>query len=265
VGSDQGFTDAIPPVGKLFRDNQGTNVQGHCSGTLFTVRYVITAAHCLYSNGEMSSETGYTGYNITHEHLWFAADESFGSDQGSDISSAQAPYRFLKIVHSWVPQCWVDGDMGCDYGVAEVEPYSDGSYVGSYTGTFPLVWQYGVYSGQQFYLYGYPASNAFALSQYGYGDSPYYCRDSYDSYIIYPGGTATGLSAANCKMTGGASGGPVFTQLSDGHWYVAGVNNWGNRYNTTGSIGNSEEYLAWNYWRSSNFGAFLCGNFPVCG
>lgn len=262
VGSAKGFTNTIPPVGKFFRDNLGRGVSSHCSGTLFADGLVITAAHCLYANAETAPEAGFTGYHIQHEQLWFAADESFASDGGSDINSASAPYNYLKVVNSWVPQCWAEGNPDCDYGVAELQPYSDGSYVGSYTHTFPLMWSYGAPAGSQFYLFGYPASNAFANAVNGYGDRPYYCNDTYDGKYVQIGSTRE-LAASECNATGGISGGPVFTTGSDGNWYVAGVVNRAAKANTTGTLSPSQEWTSWVYWNSS-FGAFICGNFPVC-
>jgi hypothetical protein len=262
VGSEKGFTNAIPPVGKFFRNNLGRGVSSHCSGTLFANGLVITAAHCLYANAETAPEAGFTGYHIQHETLWFAADETFASDGGSDINSASAPYNYLKVVNSWVPQCWAEGNPDCDYGVAELQPYSDGSYVGSYTHTFPLMWNYGAPASSQFYLFGYPASNAFAKAANGYGDRPYFCNDTYDAKVVQIGSTRE-LAAAECNATGGISGGPVFTKASDGNWYVVGVVNRGATQNTTGQLSPQQEWNSWVYW-NSNFGSFICGNFPVC-
>jgi V8-like Glu-specific endopeptidase len=262
VGSDKGFTNAIPPVGKFFRSNLGRGVSSHCSGTLFANGLVITAAHCLYANAETAPEAGFTGYHIQHETLWFAADETFAADGGSDINSASAPYNYLKVVNSWVPQCWAEGNPDCDYGVAELQPYADGSYVGSYTHTFPLMWNYGAPTGSQFYLFGYPASNAFAYAANGYGDRPYYCNDTYDAKVVQIGSTRE-LAASECNATGGISGGPVFTRASDGNWYVVGVVNRGATQNTTGQLSPQQEWNSWVYWNGS-FGSFICGNFPIC-
>jgi hypothetical protein len=161
-----------------------------------------------------------------------------------------------------VPQCWAEGNPDCDYGVAELQPYSNGTYVGSYTHTFPLMWSYGASIGTQFYLYGYPASNAFSSAANGYGDRPYFCNDHYDAGVVQIGSTRE-LTAAECSGNGGISGGPVFTKGSDGNWYVAGVVNRAATENATGKLTPQQEFNSWVYW-SSSFGAFICGNFPVC-
>jgi hypothetical protein len=263
VGAEFGFSAPIPPSGKIFRDNLGTAVSGHCSGTLFTNGLLITAAHCLYSNAETAPDMGFTGYDIEHQRLWFAADETFGSDQSSDIASASAPYDLLPITRSWVPQCWASGNPNCDFGVAEVAPYEDGTYVGEYTGTFPLMWTYSASAGAQFYLFGYPATNAFAEARFGYGDTPFFCNDTYDDKVVTVG-SSTELAALECPGNGGMSGGPVFTKAANGYWYIAGVVNRSTKGNTTGQLARSQEFVSWDYWESSLFGAFLCGNFPVC-
>ncbi|MGC2373658.1 MAG: hypothetical protein WA484_07265 [Solirubrobacteraceae bacterium] len=269
-----GYREPLPAVGKLFRDELGKIVVGHCTGTMITDRLLITAGHCLYSNSLTSSSDGFSGAMIEHEQLWFAADESFGGERtpasGQDVAtaSANAPYYFLKIVRSWVPSCWQSGDGGCDYGIAEVEPYSDGSYVGSYTGTYPLMWGWSVSDGQQFYLMGYPASQYFGTAAANYGDTPYYCDHRYDQAHLTtaenPGiawlGTGYYIYAKGCPMTGGFSGGPVFTQGSNGTWYIGGVDN---IYDNDGSSNGFASYNGFNYW-TSVFGQFLCGVAPIC-
>jgi hypothetical protein len=274
----QGYRAPLAAVGKIWRAPT-TGLQGHCSGTMIGANVLLTAGHCLYSNDNSSSEDGFTGYIQQHWALYFTPDSTAGPNNGAnaaspDVNIADAPYGWLPIVNSWVPRCYEtpepDGgsdDGKCDWGIAQIGAYSDGSYAGNLTGTFPIAWNFPPQSGQEFYLMGYPGTGAFAQPAADYGDVPYFCNDSYDGRLLTAAqapltGTGTYIDAWGCEMTGGASGGPVFTKLADGNWYINGVNNIGG---WTAGLARTDPNaigvdMAWSYF-DSDFGTFYCSVF----
>ena len=144
-------------------------------------------------------------------------------------------------------------------------------YPGQQTGTFPVMWSFSPSAGTGFYLMGYPADGqrdaswnclaGFCTAQNGFGDLPFYCSESFDGNYLTASndpvnaamlGTGYYLRSNGCKMNGGVSGGPVFTDYGN-TWYVNGVNNMGAKAGTTGFGADME----WN-WLSSRFGSFFC-------
>jgi V8-like Glu-specific endopeptidase len=247
---DANFTASpLPAVVRLYQSGSPVPDHGWCSGALLKRGIVLTAAHCLYDNGE---EDG----SVAH---WYAfANGQMQVVPGNTVDASgnnSVPYGVWNVAHVFVPPQYVgqspNDDITYDWGIVQLAPAADGSYAGDYTGTLTATWSVsGINSNTELWSTGYPASGIFRQPSFSYGERQFFCDSTLDSvsvsgqsyWLVYP-----------CKGTGGISGGPMFTKLSDGSWTIIGVHNRGD------SQGDPTLYFgknAHNIWADARFGAF---------
>ena len=140
-------------------------------------------------------------------------------------------YGVWQVTRTYVPAGWQQDDGGLDWGLMVVAPDSTGHYPGDYAGTYAARWDAPIGLGTRFFNVGYPASGPFRTPQYFYGGGQYFCDTTWDPQYNSNDNTYTqssfNIDIYPCEMNGGESGGPVFAQLSDGTWWIVGVNNRG--------------------------------------
>jgi hypothetical protein len=261
AATSQGFlARTIRQVGKIWK-----NGRGHCTGTLIARGIILTAGHCLYVNAEVARESNYTlpqGYvldqgdtlEFTPNSAWNGTVPILETDS-ADAETVYAPDHVWRITRSYVPQCFADNNMQCDYGLAELEPSSNGGYVGDDIGYWPIRTEMAIPLGAHFYDVGYSASGVFRTGRNGYGNAQYFCDVSWqgeyfsDANVTSGGGNLATDNLAltqntynGCQHMGGASGGPVFIEMSDGSWVVNGVNSSGPSNGQWGFL------ISWNYF-----------------
>jgi Trypsin len=222
----------VQPVVRFYK-----NGSGWCSGTLLTRGIVLTAAHCLVSNGSY--------YNPTSLIVTPA-------NQLSTSGAAVAPYGNFHVRRSIVPQGYYDGtDIGLDWGFVEVSADANGWYPGDYTGTYSATWNADVRSEQVLSRTGYPGELPFTNPANGGGNVQYHCNAPWSGRHEYFG-SSYALYDEPCEMNGGSSGGPVFWyDASAGKWTIVGVNNRAAR-DPQSNIGLN----ALSFYFNSNFGTF---------
>jgi hypothetical protein len=177
---------------------------------------VLTAGHCLYEQG--------SGY---YPDISFNPGQTWETLPGYGLDIYNPVYGEWAAKYWWVTQGWTDGDGGVDWGLVELYPDANGNYPGDYTGTFLAQANITYYPGAHVYPVGYPALGVFADLHEGYGQ--YYCDTNWEAGDwAYTANTGSNFELYHrCIMTGGASGGPVFVELSDGRWVIGGVANRG--------------------------------------
>jgi hypothetical protein len=155
-----------------------------------------------------------------------------------------------------------ESGAGADWGIIEVNPNASGYGPGNYYGTFNATWD--VTTIDQLYSFGYPVAGAFRQARYGGGGLLAYCDVKWGSEFVssdptYPNGSDPYgqpyylVNVTPCIETGGASGGPVFTELNGG-WTIIGVNNRGPKIPATDTT-TAGPWIA-TFWLNDYFGAF---------
>jgi hypothetical protein len=248
--ANQGFlATALPQVGKIWN-----NGGGHCTGTLVVRGIMITAGHCLYTNPEVRREAANSGVdaplgylNDQGNTLEFTPNSAWNGNNpivettGLDAQTVYAPAGVWPIVRTWVPQCFADNNMQCDVGFAELAGADNNQYyVGDTVGYWPIRTEMAIPLGAHYYDVGYSASGVFRDTRNGYGNAQYFCDVSWNGErfrspevtsdvdnLATDDATKTADTTSGCQHMGGASGGPVFIELTDGSWAINGVNSSG--------------------------------------
>ena len=234
--------------------NGGQTRDDFCSGSMIENGLVLTAGHCVYSNGQDGqSENGFVGYFPMSTYV-VVPENNWSGNQ------AVAPYGGWTVRNMWTTaQYGVGDELGGDWGIIELNPNAQGKYPGD-VGIEPYTATWNELKIDDLYSIGYATAGAFGQTQYGDGNSQYFCVDTWDQatdeqvdpmmYGTSPYGNYYGLVLQPCGLTAGASGGPVFTEV-DGSWTIIGVNNRA-PLPTQNAIGTY--MLSW--WLDSSFGAF---------
>ena len=210
---------------------------GHCSGTLLTRGWILTAGHCVHD--------GYKGGGyISPGRLKVVP----GNSASNGLRTK--PYGEYLVRRVLAADGWESvTQLGQDWGMIEVYPNGSGYYPGDYTGTYSATWNADVDEGEVLSRTGYPGEPPFEYAQYGGGEYQYHCNHYWSGELVRDG-LALGLYDKPCNANGGASGGPVFWY--DGtRWTIIGVNNRGDRDPITNWGMN-----ATSFWFDNYFGQF---------
>jgi V8-like Glu-specific endopeptidase len=197
---------------------------GWCSGSFIGNGLFLTAAHCLYDTGQEGGAVGAFDKSRMFVVPGNTVD-SFGAP-----ASAQGTYA---VAENYYPVGYAQGDTSLDWGITVVRPDAQGRYPGQSTGTYTAYAGVTLPPGAPIHASGYPASGIFGTASYFYGSGQYFCNGTFDGDGWWQRGTAANRLDAgtwvyySCEMTGGSSGGPVFTQFRDGSWGLFGVVNRG--------------------------------------
>ena len=185
----EGWAPGPSPMGRLW-----VGARGRCTGTLVAAGYVLTAAHCLWEgNGYLSDTAAMT----------FVPGNAFaGNGIAGEAATAVSPYGAWLVDRSYVPTCWTGGHVpACDVGFARLRPRG-GRRAGDVAGTYATAVGACCGPADDVIAGGYPGSGPLFGSYAGsYGNAPYFCG----------GRPAPGSRLRGCAMTGGASGGPVWS------------------------------------------------------
>jgi hypothetical protein len=201
----QGFPGTTAPaVGALYY--QGRKI---CTATVVDPTLVLTAAHCIWSNGNY----------LDIRQMRFSPGETYLD--ANVPGSVQQPFGVWALSNMWVPESYRSGDFSADYALLEIPPLTDGrrisNVVGAHTITPNIRW---VPSGRS-YLVGYPGVGYWSTRQAFHGRGQYACDSTWSGKYQRDG---AGFSIfTDCAMNQGASGGPWFLLVND-QWTIGGVN-----------------------------------------
>jgi V8-like Glu-specific endopeptidase len=218
---------------------------------MLTTGLVLTAGHCVYSNypdGDVGDKTGFVGYYDASTYYVIP-----GNTEANGVTTA--PYGVWRVKNMWTTSDYASGLLGGDWGIIELSPNSNGQYPGQVgIGSFSATWNQPTID--QLYSIGYPTSGYFSASTAnGLGNFQYFWDDTWDPSTDGETDAANygayyGLVVQPCEETGGASGGPVFTDVNGG-WTIVGVNNRGPQPNAQGV----SAYMM-SFYLNSTFGNF---------
>ncbi len=223
-----------------------------CSGSMIATGLVLTAGHCVYSNyrdGDVGDKTGFVGYYDASTYFVIPGNTLVNG-------TPTAPYGVWTVRHMWTTASYGTDDLlGGDWGLIELNRNAQGQYPGDVgIGAFTASWDEPTIG--QLYSIGYPTDGFFSASlTNGLGNYQYFCDDNWnpatDSETDATNfGSYYGLVVQPCEETGGASGGPVFTD-ANGSWTIVGVNN---RAPSPNDQGLSSYMLS--FYFNDSFGAF---------
>jgi V8-like Glu-specific endopeptidase len=168
-----------------------------CSATVVSRDVIVTAGHCAYTATENP-----TGWNS----LQMFVPDKYGSSTpyGSWAITTKATWP------RWRQSAW----WPHDYAFLKIAPDASGRYIGDVTGWASMV--INATSIGDIWGIGYPRTGFFRTWDGEYG---YYCYSPYSDFstIVDSDGVAGYDIGYGCYMTGGASGGPMFTQ-NNGSW-----------------------------------------------
>jgi Trypsin-like peptidase domain len=208
-------SQTLANVGRLYAMNADlTRVLSTCSATVVARNVVLTAGHCV------SQPNGAYWPN-----LLFVPGQTWNASNPHNIV---APYGVWQANNWWARDDFRKGtSRDLDWGLIEMKPRSDGALIGDVTGSSSIQVGITYNQGARIYSMGYPATGFWATAAGEYGNGQFACDSAWDGAWNYGPSQVIRLTFG-CTMNGGASGGPVFVQLSDGRWVIGGVNDWCN-------------------------------------
>jgi V8-like Glu-specific endopeptidase len=212
---------AVVKIAWTYTNTYGQQMISQCSGSLIGPGLVLTAGHCVYSNqpdGNTADHTGFVNYYDPGTYTITPGMNGKGT----------APYGTWSVRTMWTTQDYSSGSLGGDWGLIELNRNAAGYYPGQYSGIgyYNATWNQSTID--QLFSTGYPVAGGFSQDQNGDGDLQYYCQVKWSPDASVTDATNFGdyyaFVISPCEETGGASGGPVFTDVN-GSWTIVGVNN----------------------------------------
>jgi V8-like Glu-specific endopeptidase len=211
------LTKPLSPVGKLYLTDVA-GLEASCSGTLVGRSVVLTAAHCVFANGEERGDPRAVGYMRSIE---FVPGHVFGEDR----KVAARPYGTWSFHSVRVHPRYITGDEAFDFALIELAPDASGRLAGDVVGAYRVLFGLDWRSSMRVRAVGYPAGGWFGSNPSAtYGNGQYACDSSYGGYLVPLDGGRDPV--IRCTMTGGSSGGPWLRRAKDG-WDVVGLNSRG--------------------------------------
>src|SRR4051812_35245318 len=243
-----GWVDPVAAgVVRLYSTSSSLGDHGWCSGSMIARGLVLTAAHCVFDDGEEDHQQAH----------WYpyrnGALQVVPGDRASGGRSSY-PYGVWNVHEVFAPPAYTKqfgtNDDTLDWAILQLEPDANGGYAGDSTGTFSATWGKNITTNTQVWSAGYPASGLFNQASYAFGENQFYCNATPDR--IATQGAARVLQYP-CKGTGGISGGPVWARSDDGSWTIVAVHNRGSKQGDPNLYYGKD---AFNYWMDNRFGQF---------
>ena len=205
-----GWASPIAPVGQLlFTAADGSSHS--CSATVVGRSYILTAAHCVYTEAGLPDAAGW------HRNFAF-----FPQKNGSRSAGAwTADYPYATTFTDYQTSAPTNEPaFVLDYALVKIVPQA-GYEIGDWTGTFGVLFN-GAGLDRRFAI-GYPTDLWWSDPANGGGQYAWYCDASGGGLTsqTFPDGHS--VMWTGCNAAGGFSGGPQF-EYWNGAWYVAGVN-----------------------------------------
>jgi hypothetical protein len=249
---------AVVRIHWSYTDPQGQVQHRVCSGSLIGNGLVLTAGHCVYSNQHDGADsttgegTGFVNYFDLRTYEIVPGEAGYTSD-----GSPRGSYGTWSVKNMWTTSEYASVSLGGDWGLIELSPDANGNYPGPSTGTYNAIWSQPTI--HELYSIGYPTAAGFGQAQYGFGYFQYHCNTVWDAQTdvwhdpTNPYNNYFPMDISPCAETGGASGGPVFTDTDNngGNWTIVGVNNRGPR--VTGTQFSTDMM---SFYFDDNFGSF---------